>query len=221
MILYYFFTPNYEFWNQHIHTTLSASFDVRPLKITSLALQDSKVTQSHHFLNCTTKIELIIDCIEKNMGKHILFTDCTIFIDAKNIESLKNYMHECFDKDMTFAYYAQDHRNIGVILIHCTQPVLSFWKSVLKRMQDKKRRNISTWDQGEVNDMLDHEYSFLKCGLFDSRILVEGPIEKGTPFHIYKLVCDPREDRQHRRLTNLYNAELISKACYEHWLELR
>jgi hypothetical protein len=30
---YYFYTPDYEFWNNHLSTTLSGSFDVQPLHL--------------------------------------------------------------------------------------------------------------------------------------------------------------------------------------------
>jgi hypothetical protein len=69
--------------------------------------------------------------------------------------------------------------------------------------------------------MLDREYDWLKCGYFDDKIWIGGEIPKGTPFYIYKATCDPKCDRQRARLTYLYQSELLSKPCYEYWVNYR
>jgi len=58
---YYFFTTDYEFWHNHLSKTLSGTFDIQSLLIDNINL--SKI--SHHFLNISIKIELVIDCIKK------------------------------------------------------------------------------------------------------------------------------------------------------------
>ncbi len=75
--------------------------------------------------------------------------------------------------------------------------------------------------KGVVNQMLDREYDWLKCGYFDDKIWIGGEIPKGTPFYIYKATCDPKCDRQRARLTYLYQSELLSKPCYEYWVNYR
>ena len=72
--------------------------------------------------------------------------------------------------------------------------------------------------QTEVNNLLETKYAWLNFGMFDERILVYGGIPSGQHFYIYKSVLDPRLDRQRVRLTMLFNAQLISQADYDYWL---
>jgi hypothetical protein len=218
---YYFYTPDYLFWHNHLSHVLT-TFEICPIKIENLQLQDSKQTGTHHFLNCTKKIELIIDCIEKNKNNYILFTDCTIFVDSDNVQHLSNYMYQCIDtkKDMFFSYFKQDNRNIGVILLNCNDNVLLFYKQLLQTMNEKIKNGINVWDQGEINFALDNN-SVLNCGLFDDRIWVGGKIPKEQNFYIYKSCCDPRGDRQKTRLTYLYESGLINKQDYDYWINFK
>ena len=63
---------------------------------------------------------------QKTWRQSILFTDSTIYVDAKNIHYLTEYIHEC----SMFSGCQQIYRNIGVILMQCN--VLAFWKRVLE-----------------------------------------------------------------------------------------
>ena len=81
-----------------------------------------------------------------------------------------------------------------------------------------KKRIEMNGRQTEVNNLLETEYAWLNFGMFDERILVYGGIPSGQHFYIYKSVLDPRLDRQRVRLTMLFNAQLISQADYDYWL---
>jgi hypothetical protein len=215
---YYFYTPDYEFWNDHLSTTLCNTFDVQPIKQESICLSNV----GHHFMNVTLKIELIIDCIKKNMNNYILFTDATIFINKDNVSLLGNFIQEKIEtnKDMFFVYLHQDPINIGVILLKCDEKVLTFWESVLQRMNDTIQQGNDVWDQGVVNTMLIGEKYPIDYDFFDSDKVVAGDImrrESCSSFYIYKSTVDPNSNRQLVRLSYLRDLDLINEEAYNYW----
>jgi len=215
---YYFYTPDYEFWNNHLSNTLSGVFDVHPLKQDHIKLSNV----SHHFLNITLKIQLVIDCIKKNMNNYILFTDATIFINKNNVNLLEDFIQKKIEtnKDMFFVYLAQDPINIGVILLKCDEKVLTFWDTVLQRMNDTMQQGCDVWDQGVVNDLLIGQKYPLDYDFFDSDKVWSGgimPKENCNNFFIYKTTVDPKSNRHLVRLTYLRDLGLITEEEYNFW----
>jgi hypothetical protein len=216
---YYFYTPDYEFWNNHLSTTLSGSFDVKPLKQEYIQLSNI----SHHFLNITLKVELVIDCIKKNKNDYILFTDATIFVNKNNVSLLEIFVKEKIEKnkDMFFVYLEQDPINIGVILLKCDDKVLAFWENVLQRMNDAKTQGIDFHDQSTVIQMLIYEKYPIDYAFFDSDKVWAGgkmPKENCNNFLIYKSTVSPQSNRQLVRLTHLRDLELITEEEYNYWI---
>jgi len=217
---YYFYTPDYEFWNNHLSNTLSGSFDVQPIKQESIHLSNV----SHHFLNVTLKIELVIDCIKKNMNSYILFTDATIFVNKNNVSLLDKFIQEKIEtnKSMFFVYLKQDPINIGVLLLKCDEKVLTFWEKVLQRMTDTKKQGHDVWDQGVVNQMLIGEKYPVDYDFFEADKVWSGgkmPKENCDNFLIYKSTVSPQSNRQLVRLTYLRDLELITEEEYDFWNE--
>ena len=215
---YYFYTPDYEFWNNHLSTTLSGVFDIHPLKQDHIKLSNV----SHHFLNVTLKIELLIDCIKKNMNNYILFTDATIFINKNNVSLLGDFIQKKIEtnKDMFFVYLPQDPINIGVILLKCDEKVLTFWETILQIMNDVIQRGHDVWDQGVVNNLLIGEKYPIDYDFFDSDKVWAGglmPKENCNNFYIYKSTVVPNSDRHLVRLTYLRDLELITEEEYNYW----
>jgi hypothetical protein len=216
---YYFYTPDYEFWHNHLSKKLSSVFDVQPISIEKINLSNI----SHHFLNVTIKIELIVDCIKKNMNNSILFTDATIFINKDNIQLLQSYIDEKIstDKDIYFVYCKQDPINIGVILLKCNEKTLTFWEKVLEIMNGTIKNGLNVWDQGVVNNLLIHQKYPIDYDYFDiDKIWCGGkiPKERTNNFFIYKSCVDPRSNRQLTRLTYLYDTDLITKDEFDFWI---
>uniref|UniRef100_A0A6C0I0L7 Nucleotide-diphospho-sugar transferase domain-containing protein n=1 Tax=viral metagenome TaxID=1070528 RepID=A0A6C0I0L7_9ZZZZ len=216
---YYFYTPDYEFWNNHLSETLCNHFDVRPISIDKINLSNN----GHHFTNVTIKIELLIDCIKKNMNNSILFTDATIFVNKNNVKLLQNYICEKINtnKDLYFLYLQQDPINIGVILLKCNETNLYFWEYVLKTMNEMIQNGYNAWDQGVVNKLIIGQKYPIEYGYFDSDKFWTGckmNKENINNFFIYKSCVKPESDRQLIRLTFLYELNLITKDEYNFWL---
>jgi hypothetical protein len=64
----FFYSPLYEFYNQHLHETLDNYFDLEPILINDLPNDKYKHT---FFGGVSIKIELIIEKIKQNMNNFI------------------------------------------------------------------------------------------------------------------------------------------------------
>lgn len=121
----YFYSQLYEYYNNHISKNIESIFDLERIKI-----DDLKNNSNHTFFGgVSIKIELILQKIKENMGKSIIFTDATIFINSKNIHELDNFFNKYIDNDLCFG--DNDGKgcfNIGIILIKCSEKTLVFLK---------------------------------------------------------------------------------------------
>lgn len=66
----------------------------------------------------------------------------------------------------------------GILPSFCCTAMKMCWlfgkMSVIQRMKKNISQEQNVWDQGVVNEMLDGEYSWLKCGYFDDKIWIGG-----------------------------------------------
>lgn len=158
---YYFYTPDYEPWNNHLTSVLSNHFDLFPIKtdsIPNLHIQHA----NHHFTGCYYKVELIIDAINKNMGKKIVFSDVTWYVNPNKVTELKNLIDFTFS-DMTFANNGGVNTiNIGFIVINCTQKNIDIWEKALEIL--KKDNNAH--DQSIITELVKNP------SLFNSKKIV-------------------------------------------------
>ena len=155
----YFYSDIYEFYNQHIKENLNNIFDIDGIKI-----DDLNTKKKHTFKGgVSIKIELIIKKIKENIGKHIIFTDATIFINKNKKHDLLNFFNNYLSYDICFAdnlNHSYHTYNIGIILIHCTSKILIFFENVLDTLI--KTRD---WDQKVINNLIKKEKN-LKIGKF-------------------------------------------------------
>jgi hypothetical protein len=216
---YFFYTPNYIFWYNHLTETLNNIFNVNPIEIEKIILSNANLT-GHHFTNVTIKVELVIDSIKKNMNKYIIFSDATIFVNKEKLPELETFITENIskNKDIIFAYLPQDPINIGFMLIKCNEKTLFFWEEILKIMQN----NLNCWDQWLVNKLiLDPAYK-IDYDFFDNNKVWVGdliPKENLGSFFIYKSTLNPRSDRQKVRLGYLLESSLIDKKTHDFYLK--
>ena len=94
------------------------------------------------------------------MGKHIIFTDATIFINKNKKHDLLNFFNNYLSYDICFADNLNKEYNIGIILIHCTNKVLIFFENVLDTLIKSRG-----WDQRVINNLINVEKN-LKIGKF-------------------------------------------------------
>jgi hypothetical protein len=216
---YFFYTPNYHFYRNHIEDRLKNSkFDAEPILINNLKLSPFH----HHFLNNTIKIQLVIDCIKKNMGNYIIFSDATIYINDK-VDELYDYIISKtkleVDMHLTEEY---NHLNIGFILINCNENTLSFFEKVLYIMNEKINNNINTHDQHEINDLI--KFHEITVSIFEREYIwcsdyIHSPIKES--FFIFKITVDLNSNvtRHNQRLNALYYLNFISQDEYNKNIE--
>lgn len=217
---YFFYTPNYHFYKNHIVTRLdNSNFEIEPIVINELTLSNV----GHHFLNNTMKIQLVIDCMKKNMGNHIIFSDATIYINSK-IDELYNYIVSKKNTDVDI-YFTQEHGNlnIGFILLKCNENTLSFFEEVLNVMNEKIRNNIPTHDQNEVIILYKNDKT-CNISLFEPEYIwcsdfIYEPIKDS--FFVFKITVDLNSNviRHNQRLYSLYYSNFISQDEYNKNIE--
>lgn len=187
---YYFYTPDYEFWHQHLQKSLHGHFELKPILVASDLLRLNEGT-GHHFRGCPVKLELLIDCLSANLGNSIIFSDCTLLVCAKRACELQAYMLSLSGTfDLVFARnMIDDSVNIGLILIQCNQRTLKFWKSVYAAFKQ------NSWDQHLVNQFL----CTGRCFKFLSR-----PGVNWSTFDESRIVCGYHFNEQYRQTYYLY-----------------
>ncbi len=215
---YYFYTPDYAFWHEHLTGTLSPYFSLHPIEISPESLHLNE-DAGHHFKGCSIKLDLVIDCISKNMGQSILFSDCTLFVNSANAHALKSYIDGFADKsDLVFADNAINSEvNIGFMLISCNERTLSFWQGILASFSK------TSWDQALVNGALtgstegeaSEEPIGLSWGKFDQDKIVCGyqfDERYREAFLLYKQFVRPstKVSNSNQRMTYLNEKKLIS-----------
>jgi len=216
---YFFHTQNYHFYKNHIENRLNNSnFEVEPILLNELKLSNI----GHHFLNNTVKIELVIDCIKKNIGNYIIFSDATIYINDK-VDDLYNYIIS--KKNTGIDMYLPEeyeHLNVGFMLINCNEKMLSFFENILNTMNEKLTNNINTHDQLEINDLISKnkmnistfEREYIWCSDY-----IYSPVKES--FFVFKITVDLNSHitRHNQRINALYNLNFISVDEYNKNIE--
>ncbi|NBW82236.1 hypothetical protein EBR21_10835 [bacterium] len=160
---YYFYTPDYDNWHQHLSGALSERFDMRPTLIDAIpGLHDKH--PKHHWMGCDYKVRFFIRCVEENLGKRIVFSDVCWGIQANKTRELEELVRRC-KPGMTFTDNdGNGDLNIGMVVMDCSEECLAFWKQILTKVQDS---NIL--DQKIINheiptpNLLDWKKIVAKC----------------------------------------------------------
>lgn len=142
---FYFYTPDYEIWHNNIYQTLKVSniFELNPIQIESIPGLNNQ-HHRHHFTGCFYKIELLVSCIENNIGKRIVFTDATWYINPNKLTELENEISNC-KYGMTFGNNGQiGDINIGIIILDCNNTILEFWKDILEKLKGNSELHDQT-----------------------------------------------------------------------------
>lgn len=209
---YYFYTNDYEFYNQHL--SKNKNFDLCPILINNLKLN----TNGHHFNNITIKIELVINAIKENWNKYILFTDATLIITKS--DELFDYLMHLTKKDIYFADNSIDNTvNIGFMLINCNSRTLKLWEDSLNLMKNK----ICNWDQQAVNMLI----SNINYELFDKSKICCGydfNNEYIDTFYVFKSFIINKNDKYinfKARLDLFVKNNLISQDEYDKWINYK
>ena len=133
---YYFYTPDYENWHSHLHGTLNQRFVVNPICLATIeGLNDQHPV--HHWVGCSAKVKLVVNAIRENMGRRIVFSDVTWYVNPHKIHELYNLVTNA-PKGMTFARNGGlDEINIGFMVIDCDEKTLALWQTCLDTLGPK------------------------------------------------------------------------------------
>jgi hypothetical protein len=211
---YYFYTKDYNFWNLHLKSNLKNYFELIPIEIDNLNLNP---IGKHHFNGITIKIELIIDCIIKNFGKTIIFSDCTLFINEKNAIKINKYFNQYIDYDLVFApetIFPGNTINICLIKINCNQLTLELFKKSV----DLINNNIIQWDQETIKFLLKQdEFKKLNWTMFDKNLVICSYICNNKNYYIYKQYIHNinKELNWNMRIDLLYSNKLLNLSDYK------
>ena len=160
---YYFYTPDYEPWNQHLKDTLKNNFLVNPIKLHKEELDIHDQHPVHAFTGSTKKIDLVIECIKNNIGNRIVFSDATWYINPEKVYELYQLVKNA-KKGTTFAQnHNEKYTNIGFMVIDCDLVSLKLWEDAKQIITE----NRSLHDQNIINNLLVNDVQ-----LFDNTKIV-------------------------------------------------
>ena len=208
----YFFSDIYDFYDQHIKENLDDTFNIEGIKI------DDLTAKPHHTFSggVSIKIELVIKKIRENMGKHIIFSDATIFINKNKKQELLDFFNDYLSYDICFADNNDRNNtyNIGITLIHCSNETLLFFEKVLEILTISKG-----WDQGIVNKLITTETSLKIHKFTKDKIYCGYHLDKSLKddFLIFKSFIVHRDniiDNYNQRIKVFKEGELISEDEY-------
>ena len=202
---FYFYTPDYGFWHEHLQETLGEHFDLRPLPVDPASLRLNE-GEGHHFRGCPLKIELLIDCIAGHLGETVMFTDCTLTVNGANDGRLAAYVDSLAGShDLVFADNGVEGGvNIGVILVRCSRRTLAFWTRIRAAFGD------DGWDQRLVNQALGAQ----RAPVFLTRSGV-----RWSTFDAARVVCGYRFDEALREEFLLYKQFIHPAGGRSNWNE--
>jgi len=209
----YFYSDIYQFYNQHIKENLNDIFDINGIKINDLNSQNG-----HTFWGgVSIKIELLIKEIKENMGKHIIFSDATIFINKNKKHELLYFFDNYLSYDICFASHLPPNDaiyNIGIMLIYCTDKILLFFENVLDIL--KKSRG---WDQDVINKLIKVDKNLSVCKFPTNKIYCNYYFDKlvKDDFLIFKSFIHHENNiinNYNQRIETFKKGDLISEDEY-------
>lgn len=203
MKFYYFFSDIYKKFDEYIQFILkNSSFEICPLEI-----PDLKAKNGHTFNGgVSVKLDLLLDCIQNNMGSHIVFSDATIYFNRLlNPSDIYSYFDSFKSNDITVSYsYGYNNYCIALIMVRCCPETYEFFKNIRDEV-------VSTcgWDQLIMAQCLHHEKS-LSIAKFDKRIICDYKFDalQQRSFVIYKSWIHHTDDainNYNQRIQNLQN----------------
>jgi len=207
MKFYYFFSDIYKKYDNHIRFTLKdSSFEVCPIEI-----PDMEAKNGHTFMGgVSIKMDLLLDCISKNMGSYIVFSDTTIFFNQRlHPTDIYSYFKSFQTNDITVSYsYPYNNYCIAVIMVRCCKETYDFFNNIREEI-------VSTqgWDQMIMAKWLHHEKS-LSIAKFDKYIHCDYKFDSNLrqSFIIYKSWIhhtNNKEKNYQQRIDNLISYGFI------------
>jgi hypothetical protein len=130
----------------------------------------------HSFQGSNLKVDLMIQCIEQNMGQYFIFSDADIYVASARVKEMCDpFMKD--DYDTVFMKEDGDasskYVNIGFILTKATEATLALWKDIQRRINE-----TSGHDQTMMNEILPTWSG--KWGIFDTAEVASNKTDKGT-----------------------------------------
>ncbi len=182
----YVWSPRYRFFHEFLMSRIVdlSGFSIHPVFAEQHLFTPVPNTPTLHFLSgIPIKIYVIVNYIQKNMGKTFFFTDVDLIVLPEFCrEDLIPY--EQNDITCMNEIHAKDPHNIGCLLIRCSLQTLSFFQRVLERIRSEK-----LLDQ----DAFQLELPSLDgiCGMFDPTMFLQSNMlsESTDNYKIIQCLC--------------------------------
>ena len=198
---YTFYTSDYKIWHDHLKSKLHDKFDFNGIHVDNLNIHNQH--NYHHFTGSACKVKLVIDAIKNNLGKKIVFSDCTLYL--QNVEKLQNIISCC--KKTTYAKNSTGSDiNIGLIVLICDKIELKFWNDVLMNM------NSDVTDQDVVNKLIKtHPHdTFDRNYVFCNYITEQNKHVIPSQFCVLKLYTESNADKYNRFIQRLNTLTMLN-----------
>ena len=196
---YYFYTPEYEEWHEHLQSRLESTFATVPICLDKIDIHDQH--RYHHFTGSTTKVKLVIDAIKNNLGDKIVFSDVTWVIDKNKVHELKEIMEQCTETTYAQNSWQTDRVNIGLICLVCTEEELKFWEETLHLIE----QNNELHDQTVVDNRLKKKVMFDPNKVVAELITNKSQFEDYVTLKLFTPSAYNHKDRYNYRMNTIKN----------------
>jgi hypothetical protein len=188
----YVWSPRYRFFHEFLFSAIHdlSGFSVNPIFAEQHLFKPVKTSSCHFLGGISIKIHVIVNYIQKNMGKFFFFTDVDLIVFSDfSMRDLTPY----FKYDITAMKECSDNLiyNIGCLLIRCTPETLAFFTKIRQRIITEK-----LLDQDVFNEEI-HSFSG-PVGLFEPSQFLQSNMlsEDSSQYKIIQCLCsesDPCE----------------------------
>lgn len=134
----YVWSPRYRFFHELLSATTKdlSGFTMKPV-FAEQHLFEPLPNTKHFLTGIPIKIHVIVNYIQRNMGKTFFFTDVDLMVFPEfSVHDLQPYT-----KNLITTMKEKHpiiHHNIGCLLIQCCPETLAFFQRVLQRIRDNK-----------------------------------------------------------------------------------
>lgn len=184
----YVWSPRYRFFHELMQSSLKdlSGFHIQPV-FAEQHLFTRAQGDGHFLTGIPIKIYVIVNYIQRNLGKTFFFTDVDLIVLP---EFSRRDLDPYLNKDITCMneIHAKQPYNIGCLLIRCTPETLAFFQRVLQRIREEKLLDQDAFAQ-ELPSFSGSVAFFDPHAFLQSNMLTED----GSTYKIIQCLCSEQD----------------------------